>query len=158
MGVYIGVWGNKWRWCSGNTTILLPTCSLSFPISSFSQFWFYFCTAVWRPFQAMNSSNLISLERSGCLISLGSGLAGFGVTFIKISHLEERWRSIGNSTILFLKNLFTSICGRYHRALFMRDSQDVILQSCSDGLPQLLLNWYNFLLENDLKQPFLNRK
>ena len=48
--VYIRVWGNKWRWCSGNTTIA-PHLHLKFSYFVFFPIWSYFCTAVWRPFQ-----------------------------------------------------------------------------------------------------------
>ena len=95
-------------WCSRNTTILFPTYSLSFPISYFSWFWSEFHVAVWRHFWAPISSNLIYLESSRCLVSIDSGLVRFGITVAKISHLEERWRSVGNSATLFLKKIHFS--------------------------------------------------
>ena len=44
----------------------------------------------------------------------------------------------------FFENSFLSTRGRYRQALCMRGIWDIILQSCLNGLPQFLLNWYSF--------------
>ena len=51
------------------------------------------------------SSSFICLESSGCIISNGPKLARFGVTTIKISCPEGRWRSAKNSMTIFLKKI-----------------------------------------------------
>ena len=99
--------------------------------------------------------NLVFLEISVFLVSIGSNLAQFGVMVVEISLLEGRWRSLGNSATFFLKNSFLSICGSYHWAFFVGGIRDIILQSCLDRLPQLLFSWYNFLHENGQKTTLL---
>ena len=56
----------------------------------FSYFWSNDRAVVWRYFQALFSSNFISLERSGCLASIGLDLARFGAMIVEISHPEGR--------------------------------------------------------------------
>lgn len=73
-------------------------------ILSFSRFLVQFLWCYLEAFQALISSNLISLEISRCLVSIGSDLAWFGVTVIKISCLVERWCSVGNFATFFLVN------------------------------------------------------
>jgi len=46
-----------------------------------------------------------------------------------------------------LKNLYLVIWGIYHRSLFMRSSQDLVLQDGSAGLFQFLPNQYGLLRE-----------
>ena len=48
-----------------------------------------FWVAVWKSSGAQISSNLVSLENSGCLVSIGSNLMPFGVIVVKISCLEH---------------------------------------------------------------------
>ena len=50
----------------------------------FIGFWSDLCVAVWRPFWVPFSSKFIFLERSKCLVSIGSDLARFEATVIKI--------------------------------------------------------------------------
>jgi len=107
--------------------------------------------ALWRPFIAWISSNLVFLGRSRFLVSIGPNFAQFRVTIVKISHLEERWCSVENSVALFVENSFLLIHGGYRQAHFMEGSWDTIIQSCLGRLLQLWLSWYNFLHENGPK-------
>ena len=126
---------------------------------SFSSFQPHFGSTVWRSFGAWISSNLVSLERSRCLVSMGLDLVCFGATVIKISRLEGRWRNIGNLIALFLENSFLLLRSRYRRALFTKIRWLIILKFVSGIVQQLWLNQYNFLCENALKiASFFNLK
>ena len=65
-------------------------------LAYFVFFWFldHFRVVVWRPSWASFSSSFICLERSGCLVSKGPGLAWFGTIVVEISCSEGRWRSV----------------------------------------------------------------
>ena len=146
-----------WR-CSGN----ISQCSLFVPqvflFHLFSCFYSNFRAAIWRSFQTPISSNLISLEISRYPVSIDSDLVRFGVTVVKISCQVERWRSVGNSAMFFLINSFLSIRNSYRQTFFVGGIWDIILQSCSDWLPQSLFSWYNFLHENGQKTTLLTLK
>ena len=100
---YVGCVAQHPTWC-------LTFFFLSCPISSFC-FFFFIIILVWFLYyclEAFSSSDFFKFGICGCLVSIGSNLAQFGVMVAKISRLEERWHSVGNSATLFLKNSFIS--------------------------------------------------
>ena len=60
--------------------------------------------------------------------------------------------------MFFLKKFVSSNLGRYHRALFMRSSQDLVLRDGSTGSLQFLLNRYSLLREVSSKLPIFPEK
>ena len=115
-------WG---RWCS--TSHIAARChsamwgvlhntphdvSHFFPkLSYFVLFFFFLIILVWFLYyclEAFSSSDFFKFGIFGCLVSIGSNLAQFGVTVVKISRLEERWYGVRNSATPFLKNSFLS--------------------------------------------------
>ena len=79
----------------------------------------YFWDAVRRSLRAWISSNLVSLERYWCLVSIGSDLIWLEATVIEILRLKLKRQNVGNLVALFLKISFLPIQGKYRRAFFM---------------------------------------
>ena len=102
---YVGCVAQHPTWC---LTFFFLSCPISFFIFYFI---FIFKILVWFLYyclEAFSSFDFFKFGISGCLVCIGSNLAQFGVTVAKISRLEERWHSVGNSATPFLKNSFLS--------------------------------------------------
>lgn len=72
-------------------------------------FLFDFHATIWRPFQALISSNLIFPESSKCIVSIGSSLTQFEVT----QDITSR-REVMQCRNFFLKNSFLPFLNFYH--------------------------------------------
>ena len=77
-----------------------------------------FCVAIWRSFKTWISSYLISLKRTGYLVSTSSSLFQFGATFTKIFYLEGRWCSVGNCEALILGMQYLPTQRRFYWTVF----------------------------------------
>ena len=110
----------------------------------FPSFWSDLRVTVWRPFQAPFSSNFICLERFRCLVSnWPCKIWNYGHQDIAFERNVMRcWKLCD---IFFLKILYLPNRGRYHRVLFMRGSQDIVLQVGSAKKLQFVLNRYHLL-------------
>ena len=74
----------------------------------FHDLWSDLCPTIWRPFRALFYSNIISLENSRYLVSIGSDFVIFWAAIVEISRPEGRWCSVGDSVMFLLKKFIPS--------------------------------------------------
>ena len=138
-------WGISWYTNASLLFCYLINPSLSsffFLFSFFFNFWPDFHATVLRPLWALFSSNFICMEIFGCLVSNSLGLVWFGVTIVRISCLEGRWRNAKKLCDVFpLKiHIFQSkadiiehFCWKLSKTLFFKMVQPAYSSSCPIG-------------------------